>query len=198
MNSQKTNCIDHKANAENFKVNSKTSLESDPCYEHTTDNQNCMAVDYMLSNFYHCDCDMVPVKATALKQPEMQFRDGYGSVGQRGCLVDNDSTFKNGGKLTNGRGRQQLKEPFSLSTPYMGRGLGDICAERNILEGEGTSIKRASNTLAGITIDNQFTPLLDSVANNIQNPKHLVEETVKDDWIRGGIPTRKRNEKYRC
>lgn len=194
----KSNCIDHSANGDKFHVNSKTSLESDDCFKIATDDQNVMAANYMLSNYYHCDCDMTSVKKAALKQPDMQFRDGYGSVGQKGCLVDNDSTFRNGTKITNTRGRQQLHEPFSLSTPYMGRGLGDVCAERNILEGEGTSIKKASNTLAGITIDNQFTPLIDHIADTVQNPGNLVEEVAKDDWVRGGIPTRKRNEKYRC
>jgi hypothetical protein len=35
-----------------------------------------------------------------------------------------------------------------------------------------------------------FEPLIKSVRDNIQAPKHLVTEVAANGWIRGGIPSR--------
>jgi hypothetical protein len=38
--------------------------------------------------------------------------------------------------------------------------------------------------------DGAFEPLIKTVRENIQAPKHLVTEVAANGWIRGGIPSR--------
>ena len=55
---------------------------------------------------------------------------------------------------------------------------------------EPTKEKRQCNALSGITIDNYFTPLIDHLRDNVQDPIHIVPEYVSEGWIRGGSNTR--------
>ena len=71
----------------------------------------------------------------------------------------------------------------------MGRGKTDAILESVLQSGEDTSQKKQCNTLSGIYID-RFVPMVPCLAENVQNPAHLVEEVVSKDWIRGGIPSR--------
>ena len=43
-----------------------------------------------------------------------------------------------------------------------------------------------------------YTPLIQEIKQTISNPKHLVEQHVDKNWIRGGVPTRDayKNKKY--
>ena len=40
-------------------------------------------------------------------------------------------------------------------------------------------------------VRNRFVPLVGCIANEIQKPEHIVPETVKADWLRGGYPSRR-------
>ena len=95
---------------------------------------------------------------------------------------------------------QQLCTRLHLSVPYMGRGIGDPCTESSIKEGVDTSSRRQCNTLAGIHLPHQYTPLVPCVGNEIQDPTHIVPEANRADWVRGGYPSRQwvRNVKSPC
>ena len=108
----------------------------------------------MLSNYHSCTCEAPQTEEVAYSQPNIYYRDGYGWTSNEGCNIDSDSLMRNGQVLTQTKCRQNLQTREHLSTPYMGRGLGDSCIEGNILAGEDTSQKRQCNTLAGISIDN--------------------------------------------
>lgn len=146
---------------------------------------------YRLQNYNDCVCGpMHGAAKAALTQPITQFRDGYGHAGQGGCVIQTDSKLRLGGAITNDRGPQTLHERMHLSVPYMGRGIGDPCAESGLKEGIDTSSKRQCNTLAGVHVPHQYTPLVPCLRDEIQNPAHLVPETNRTDWIRGGYPSR--------
>jgi hypothetical protein len=149
---------------------------------------------HKLSNFYHCDT-VVPEHAQTLahKHPTVLFRDGYGSVGQKGMLADTHSALRNGDKgvqLTNKRGRQQLAVRPINTVPYMGRGPGDPCMESSLKEGVGTFERRQCNTLAEIYLPHQYTPLIECLHGEVQNPVHILHEANQADWVRGGYPSR--------
>jgi hypothetical protein len=168
----------------------KGSLKEDECLISSDTRQSLQPGQYKLQNFYECGCLPQQPATVALSQPITQYRDGYGSVGQRGCLVNNDSKMRNGSQLTRDKGPQQLFERPFLTVPYMGRGLGDPCSEKSLKEGVATYQNKQCNTLAGVTISNHFTPLIDCIKNTIQDPIHIVPEANKEDWIRGGYPSR--------
>jgi hypothetical protein len=54
-----------------------------------------------------------------------------------------------------------------------------------LIYAEDTRVKKSSNGLSGVSIDN-FIPLVPSIADNIQDPKHIIPEY----WIRGGMSIR--------
>ena len=86
-------------------------FKNDACFVTTDTAQSTMPGQYQLQNYYDCTCMPRQSMSIALNQPVTQFKDGYGYVGQRGCLVENDSAFRNGSELTNKRG------PISLYSP---------------------------------------------------------------------------------
>ena len=168
----------------------KGGLYEDNCAISSDTLQSSKPGTYNLQNFYECGCEPTQPATIALNQPITQFKDGYGYIGQKGCLVNNDSTLRKGSEITHDKGPQQLFERPFLTVPYMGRGIGDPCTETGLKEGVDTGQKRQCNTLAGVSIHHHFTPLVKCLKNNIQDPKHIVPEVNREDWIRGGYPSR--------
>ena len=37
--------------------------------------------------------------------------------------------------------------------------------------------------------NNVYTPLVPNLQNTIQQPIHIIQEAVNDNWLRGGIPS---------
>ena len=70
----------------------------------------------------------------------------------------------------------------------MGKGSGvmeytDVNSQLNF--GEDTRTKKSNNNIAAFSADN-FIPLVPHIANNIQDPKHIIPEY----WVRGGMSSR--------
>lgn len=181
-----------------FVIDSKTSLENDKCYQNTINGQNALINEYNLNNFNSCGCDPKDTEKVAMSQPTLIFKDGYGSSGMGGCKIDSDSVMKNGVIMTNPGCRQQLFTRPYLTVPYMGRGKGDSCVESPLQTGEDTFQRRQCNTLSEVTLENQFTPLIPCLKDNVQNSNHIIQEDSKKEWIRGGLPSRQivKNKEY--
>ena len=165
----------------------KTSLNSDLCYKTEHTKQSVGPANYMLSNFYHCDCDVSDVIETATENPYMVFKDGYGVSD---CNIDQSNNLRVGKVRKYPKCRNQLFERPYLTVPFMGRGSGNAVIETKLLPGEDTSQKRQCNTLSGITINNYFTPLVNNLKDNVQKPDNLIQEVVDRQWTRGGVPSR--------
>ena len=71
----------------------------------------------------------------------------------------------------------------------MAKGVYNCDGDSELKFAEDTKMKRSTNTLSGITIPNYFTPLIDHLQYNIQNPTHLIQEYNNPSWRRGGIDT---------
>lgn len=187
----KDNCVNFQATCKATPLfYQRDRLGEDACLVSSDTRQSTQPGQYMLRNHYACDCGIERSQEIALSHPQMQFRDGYGAVGQRGCMVGSDTRLRNGIELTHDKAPQQLFERPYLSVPYMGRGVGDPCTENSLQEGEDTSQKRQCNTLAGVSLPHVFSPLVPCLRDTIQDPVHLVEEANREDWIRGGYPSR--------
>lgn len=172
-----------------------TRLNEDRC---TLDLRNRTTVkpgDYRIKNYRSINCSKnSDILKKSVSQPMVIHRDGYGVSG---CNIDIDSHFKNSHNLTNLKDINQLYERPYMTTPYMGRGVGDICKETQMNPGESTMQKRQCNNLAGINID-RFEPQISCIEKNIQNNIHLIPEDNDTSWVRGGLDSRQmiRNENY--
>jgi len=177
-----SNCINYEGNQ--FVVNQQASLYSDRCAVKVDEKESAGPGEYLLSNYHSCECGAKDVESSALNQPSVMYRDGYGI---QGCKIDDDSNARFS-QQTNPKLKQQLFQRPYATVPYMGNGCHYPDKESQLLFSEQTGEKRSCNVLAGVTIDNYFTPMIDCLKDNIQNPKNLIEETY--GWTRGGISTR--------
>ena len=184
------NCISYKDMKVNF--NDLTGLDDDECLQTEKTRQSIGPGDYKLSNYNYCDCDMSKIINNATDNPTITFKDGFG-ISE--CNVNKSSELRIGKTKKYPRCPNQLFTRPYLTVPYMGRGSGNSFVESNLITGEDTSEKRQCNTLAGVTIDNFFTPLVPNLKDNIQNPNNLIQEINTQKWVgnvhpRGGIPSR--------
>jgi len=169
----------------------KDRLKDDSCLVMSDTKQSIQPGQYQLQNYFDQKCNIQNETATvAHSQPLLQYKDGYGHGGYSGCAIQADSSLKYGPLITNNKSPQQLCTRLHLTVPYMGRGLGDACTESGLKEGVSTSTRKQCNSLAGIYIDHQYTPLVNCLKTEIQNPVHIVPEDNHTDWIRGGYPSR--------
>ena len=137
---------------------------------------------YSVTNFYN---DSHREKyLQSLDHPGMsahQNRDGFGRV------IDTESNLLQS-VITNPRNRQQLTTRPFKGWPYMGAGSTHIVQPdtySKLVSGTDTRVKKAADALAGVSID-RFIPLVPCLADNIQNPVHIIPEY----WVRGGESSR--------
>jgi hypothetical protein len=118
----------------------------------------------------------------------MNFTNGYGT--ENSCVVDDGSKLRIGLHKKYPKCNQQLFERPYKTVPFMGNGVFNANEESVLKFAEPTSIKRSSNTLSGITIPHQYTPLLDHLSYNVQNVDHIIQESIDPGWVRSGVLTR--------
>ena len=154
---------------------------------------------YNLDNMYGCECGLKKAREVQLSQPAINFSGGKGWMGEKGCLIDNDSDLRFE-ESTNLRFINQL--PNIQTSGFYGKGSHDVDAESIIQSSNLTKVDRPCNVLSGVTIPNFFTPLIPQLKKEIQDPKHIVPEDSMTSWVRGGLPSRQiaRNVDYinRC
>ena len=185
INAQK-NCIDIKTNKQ-LNINYKSNSHDDRCYVDIQTRQSIGPGNYQVTNLYDCECLMPNTTDTATNQPLLFFKNGV-DVGS--CVVDQSSGLRVGLTKRFPKCPQQLFTRPYLTVPYAGRGPGNMNVESMMQPGEPTGVKKSCNSLSGVTIPNFFTPLIDHLEYNVQNPRHIVQETVDNTWIRGGAPSR--------
>ena len=168
----------------------KTRTADDPCYVDYETVQSVSQGAYQLQNFRSCECGAPGPRSVAYSQPNINYNINQGWAGENGCLVDNDSILRQEHKLTNMNTINQLFERPYLTVPYMGRGVPHPNEETVLQPGESTTMKKSCNTLAGISIENYFTPMVDNLRNNVQNVKHIIPEDSSESWVRGGLSSR--------
>ena len=126
----------------------------------------------------------------SLSQPNVNYQDGRGWTGRGGKLVDIDSKLRNGRNITHGKEVQQFTQKQYFNVPYLARGTGNPCVESVLWSGEDTGQRKPCNSFARETImDQRFYTQVDELSH-LQDPKHIVPETVSSGWVRGGQSSR--------
>ena len=182
----------------NFDVQS--NMINDSCYVDAYLKQTQGPGEYKTSNLRSKVCEAPKARNLSLSQANVNFTDGYGLSGINGCNIDVDSGLRNNpDALTNKKCIQTLNARPYLTVPFMGRGVGDINEELDVLQGTSTFINKSCNTLAGLDYsEHHFIPMIEKLEKNVQNTKHIVNEDASPDWVRGGIPSRQlvRNKEF--
>jgi hypothetical protein len=181
------NCINFDG-SKKFNVNYKAMSYDDKCFVDIDTRQSIGPGNYGITNLYDCECLIPNTVKNATDNVCMPFKNGYGS--ESACVVDDGSKLRIGLHRKYPKCNQQLFERPYKTVPLMSKGVFNANEESVLKFAEPTSIKRSSNTLSGVTLVNQWVPLVDHLSSSVQDPKHIIQESVQSDWRRGGILSR--------
>jgi hypothetical protein len=165
-------------------TNLNNRLNDDVCTLKTKNFENNSIIDSRLYNFYYnkdCSC---PVLDDVAFDNNFTIREGYGF--SSGCTIDADSELRLNSALTHNKGRIQLCSRSFVGVPNVNKGGLIPNLESRLRSADDTSDIRNVDKLAEKNfIPLSFTPMIQCLNDNIQNPKHLIES-----WQRGGADTR--------
>ena len=184
---QERNCINIDG-SKKFNVNYKAMSHDDKCFVDIDTRQSIGPGNYGVTNLYDCECLIPNTVKNATDNVFMTFKNGYGT--ENSCVVDDGSKLRIGLHKKYPKCNQQLFERPYKTVPLMSKGVFKVDEDTQLKFAEPTSIKRSSNTLSGITLVNQWVPLVDSLFHNVQNPIHIVQESVDPSWVRSGQASR--------
>lgn len=139
--------------------------------------------------------DARKVNPLSVENYMMYAREGFGFNNK---AVDADSVLKNQAGFTNRRCNIRAQERPFLSVPFMGGGRGNQQVETYLQHAEISRQGKACDTVTETFFTQQYTPLVPSLAQNIQNPRNLVPEVAASGWIRGGLPSREYLRDMQC
>lgn len=166
-----------------FKLNGCASLKCDRDYYQSDNKQSIGSGIYQLSRSNGMN-NPFDYENIASQNPTINYSNGFG----RPQELLNDESREGRVNVYKRDTNQLFTRPF-LTIPYIGKGEHKVDEESYLLSGENTKQHKQCNSLAGIFIENQFTPLVPHLKENIQNVNNLISENAQADWIRGGIDT---------
>lgn len=170
-----------------FQINQTNRIHDDPCDQTVQARESLGPGSYFTTNLVPAASESA---AIAYQQPAMIGAAGYGwSAAQ----INADSLLRLHAVQTNSphapiRARVQAR-PF-VTVPYMGRGKGDAMLESQFWQPAWVRSDKSSGTISDAFYENQFTPMIPHVAQNVQNPAHIIQEDASRGWVRSGIPSR--------
>jgi len=177
-----------------------SGLEDDKCYMTEREKQNQRFDNWQTTNHYAADCGLERQIQLATAHPAMMIKGGYGNCGAGGCNVDHDSRLRVGSLQTNLKSRISLYHRPFATVPYLGRGQVRPVMESYLQHGDFVRNKKSCSTTTEMShIPYRHTPMVQDLAQSIQDPRNLVEEVADDGWVRGGLPSREliRDQDYR-
>jgi hypothetical protein len=203
-NSSLQGCTNFDANQkDSFQTFQQANLWSEDLTVQLENNQSSGPGNYHLDNQYGCECGLKEARSIQTSQPGIHLKGGLGWSGENGCLVDTDSKLRQNTEiLTNRRTINQLTERLSATTPNLSKGYYDVDTESIIRPGDFASDQKPCIGTTEATFGNYFLPMIPKLKNEVQDHKHIIPEDSKQDWVRGGLPSRQmvRNKDYlrRC
>ena len=131
--------------------------------------------------------DARKVNPLAAEQQLLYPREGFGL---NNANVDSDSMLRNESSFKSNRCQIRAQARPFLTVPYMGGGRGNTDVESMLIHAEQVKQMKECGTVTEQQFEGQWTPLVQTLSDNIQNPKNLIPEAAAAGWIRGGIPSR--------
>ena len=149
---QEQECSKQDVDKSKFSLFNQTNLRYDGGTT-TIDNEQRLGPGRReLDNMNGCECGLESARDLQLSQPAISFNAGAGYMGERGCLIDNDSALRSD-LLTNKNYRNQLPQEYNAG--FFGKGSFDVDTESVIQGGNLTSHgDKSCNVLSGVSIGN--------------------------------------------
>jgi len=175
-----------------MEVNRLTNVRDDLCaikqyYKQSTGPGN-YATTYLVP-------DARVVNPLSVESLVMYPREGYGYNNRS---INADSILRNQpGFLSKRCSTRQQARPF-LSVPYMGGGRGNPDVETPLQHAEMSRMGKACDTVTETIFPQQYTPLVPTLSQSIQDHKNLIPAVAAPGWIRGGLPSREYIRNVNC
>lgn len=160
-------------------------LHDDRVSVHDRTRQSTESGEYYLRSFYLPN--PTPVEQVATQELTMISRDGYG-VGGR--VIDSESDLKIGMTQTHPKCPIHPQSRPIKTVPYMGSGRGNPYIESLLQKSEQIRDRKSVATVTDSFFRNQYTPMIPTLARNIQDPSHYIEALNDPGWVRGGVISR--------
>jgi len=160
-----------------FSLNMNTNIHHEKCLNNYLNKNN--------EKLFHHQLDILTNKnQNYLKDQGLNMQNGNSNMNNKNV---NSSTKLRNGKLGK-KAKKELDTRVFPGSPYMGFGSGvldytDVNSKLNM--GIDTRTKKSNNITSSYSADT-FIPLVPHIAENIQNPKHIIPEY----WVRGGMSSR--------
>jgi hypothetical protein len=177
------------ASVSNYVFNNMARIGNDNCDTTEKNLQNTHQSAWSLTNYFAQDCTMKQGIDFALTAPAINYTGSH-QVGVGGCNIDINSGLKYD-PISRPPCRISLfQRPFA-TVPYLGRGSVDPIMEAAIMQGDQISNRKTTTSYSEKSyLNHQYTPMIPSLANNINNPANLVEGVAVNGWVRGGASSR--------
>lgn len=169
----------------NLVINQQTNMKNDKCLNTFQDINNNTIFKY---NF-------LPNIIEGNKDTRKSYIDSTKTMGiLQNCNYDinglniNNSTSLRNGTVENTTFKKELDTRLFPGAPLMSNGqsiLKNPDLSSRLKYGEDTRISKSSNIASSYSVNN-FIPLVPNIANNIQNPDHIIPTY----WVRGGMSSR--------
>jgi hypothetical protein len=167
-----------------MQINRLTHSRDDLCGIEQYYKQSIGPGNYMITNLVP---DARKVNPVSVDQLLIYPREGYGF---NNASIDIDSILRNQPEFKNNKCIVRAQARPFMTVPFMGGGRGNPNVESLLLHSEQVRQGKECGTVTEEFFSQQYTPLIPTVEQNIQNPKNLVPEVAASGWIRGGIPSR--------
>lgn len=173
-----------------YLFNNLTRWGNDKTAINAREVQNNDIGSYRTTNYFLEYCGMEKPMKLATSQQGILLGSGPGICGVGGCNVDSDSNIKIGTIQTNTKCRINLHQRQFLTVPYLGRGPCYPTLENKLKMGKSIKISKQKKKIT----EKEFPvkiPMIPQLKKNIQNTKHIIENDVNNNWVRGGLPSRR-------
>jgi hypothetical protein len=181
------NCVNFDG-SKRFNVNYKAMSHDDKCFLDIDTRQSIGEGNYQVTNLFDCECMMPQTVKNATDNVAVPV--GRNGVDVGACVISDSTALRIGKVKAWPKCPQQLFERPYKTTPLMAKGVFNADRSSELQFSEDTRVKKSCNTLSGISLANQFVPMIDHISYNTQNPVHLIQEYNDPAWRRGGSNTR--------
>jgi hypothetical protein len=159
----------------NHNLYNQTNLINEKSYLDCNTSYNKKISNYQVNQL---SINNEKLEEISLSQPNIYTRNGYGWTGNKGDLIDIDSSLRNCHNLTNMREIHPLNNKDYFYAPNLATGIGNPCLESVLLPGEDTIQKKSTNNMSGENISNERFNLLAETNKESYYKSPLISENV--------------------
>jgi hypothetical protein len=168
----------------NLIINENTNVKNDRCFNTARDNDNSRLFNY---NFIPSVLDSTNNRSAYIdstKTVGILQDNNYDITGTN----INESTLLRNGNIQDCIPKKELDTRLFPGAPFLSSGqsvLKNPDLSSRLKFGEDTRTSKSANLISSYSANN-FTPLVPSLEENVQNVEHIIPTF----WVRGGMSTR--------